>query len=165
MLHPNVMAHIDGAICSSFAWKDLNASALRVLIGFLRRVKKRKNPRYKRRRKGPQYIVENDSKLVYTYEDIRTECGIKSTSTVTKCIDALVDHGFIDIVRTGTGKYKLVTIYGISDRYLKWHPDPERRKKNGFREQSRQRRRTDHPGFRSKQDNGSALSGLRIGVA
>lgn len=62
-------------------------------------------------------------------------------------IDELVDKGLVDIVRQGAGTYKQTTLYGLSDRWMKWHPEITHRRHNEFVEKPRLRK-PGHPGFK-----------------
>ncbi|MDP6775699.1 MAG: hypothetical protein QGI83_02920 [Candidatus Latescibacteria bacterium] len=139
--------YLEPELLDSEAFASLSAAASRVFIGFKRRVKVKRQKSAKRR---TAYVPVNSSELFYSYEEIRQEWRIASYSTVAGAIDALVERGLIDIVSTGRGKYKAATIYALSDRWQKWHPDPEIRVANGFEQRARNRD-PNHPGRRFPQ--------------
>jgi hypothetical protein len=141
--------YFDREIYNSQAYRSLSGNTLKVLMGFLMRRIIKKHSR--RRNPMKKYEVMNSKELVYTYDAIKYETGI-SDQTVSRAIRDLVSVGFLDIVNPGGGRCGLVTIYGLSDRYMKWHPDLEERKKRGFVEKER-KLAPGHRGFENRAPN------------
>jgi hypothetical protein len=144
--------YVEGELVQSAAFQNLSGAAIKVFMGFRLRVQKR---RRKRRSGAPVYEAQNDRELVYTYDQMQAEWGIRSRATVARVIDELVDHGFLDIVRTGQGRYKVTTIYGLGERWRAWDPDPTVRQAKGWNAQPR-KRNPRHPGFGREAGNGQA---------
>ena len=80
----------------SEAWRSLSGNAIKVYIMLLRK------------RNGA-----NDRDLSLTYRELQ---GYLSVATFRKCMIALVEAGFIDLVRKG-GLQKQCNIFGISERW------------------------------------------------
>ena len=87
-----------------------------VLMGFMcrRQVEERKD-----RRDGTYYEVVNDRTLVFTYSQA-ADRGL-SSDQFRRAIDELLAKGFIRIARTGLGKHRAKTLYGLSDGWRTWH--------------------------------------------
>lgn len=103
----------------SKAYRSLSTGAAHiVLMTFmtLRQMKEIKDPKRK-----SSWEVINDNTLVYTYEQAERQ-GL-SVDRFCAAIDLLLDRGFIRIVKTGRGKYKNASIYGLSDAWKNWKPD------------------------------------------
>jgi hypothetical protein len=138
--------YLDSELMDSRAFVSLGPAAHKVYLGLRRRW----IVRPKRRKQGiQQYQGINDRELIYTYIEIQKEWEIKSKSTVVKAIDELVDKGLIDIVRQGAGTFRQTSIYGLSDRWQKWHPEITHRKHNRFVDKPRPRK-PDRPGFKKR---------------
>ena len=115
-----------------------------------------------RRYRGRQnYTPLNDRELVYTYDQIQREWDVKSRSTVVKAIDELVDKGLVDIVRQGAGTFKQTSVYGLSDRWEKWHPLLAHRRHSGFVEEPRLQKPR-HPGFKKRRPDKRKLGFLKF---
>lgn len=83
-------------LIDSKAWQELSCYARTVYIEIHRK-----------------YNGRNNSNLFYTYR----EAGkLMHKSTFTKALRELVDHGLIDIIRSG-GLYRKSNIFGLSDRW------------------------------------------------
>ena len=109
----------------SKAYLTLSGKAPQVYLIFLC---KRKMVKLDRRKND--WLIENNGKITFTYREAE-ELGI-SRQTFARAIDQLIEHGFIDIAKTGAGLYKAATFYAISERWKKFGtPDFEvqRRKK------------------------------------
>ena len=142
-------AYMEPEIIDSLAYKSLSKSAQNILLGFKRRLHKtNRGDKLK-----PKWESTNDQELIYTYDLIQEEWSIFSRATVVAAIDQLIERGFIDVVSTGMGKYKSTSVYGLSQRYLKWHREAEKRKALGFKDAVR-RKDPDHPGFKARGGNG-----------
>lgn len=63
-----------------------------------------------------KWEIKNNGEIVFTYKEANEKLGI-SAKTFTKAIDELREKGFIDIASTGMGVHKVVTLYGISERW------------------------------------------------
>ena len=109
--------YLEGSVMDSRAFTGLRPAAMKVYLGLTRRVRKKQD-----RRQGWQ--PTNARELVYPYVDIKREWDIMSSSTIVAAWDELVEKGFVDLMRQGDGKHKQVSIYGLSDRWRKWHPNP-----------------------------------------
>jgi hypothetical protein len=141
--------YLKADLMKSKAFVSLGTAAIKVYLGLrLRLFVKQKKRKYM----GKQHYEDiNPRNLIYTYDQIQEEWGIKSRSTVTKAIDELVDKGLVDIVRQGSGTFKQTSIYGLSDRWEKWHPAHSHRRHNGFVDKPRPQRPR-HPGFKKHSE-------------
>uniref|UniRef100_A0A6M3XX15 Uncharacterized protein n=1 Tax=viral metagenome TaxID=1070528 RepID=A0A6M3XX15_9ZZZZ len=94
-------------------------TAYRVLSEFMlkRSVQEMKDGREKR---GSYWKVTNDGKIVFTYLEAE-RLGI-SAYAFRDAIDALLERGFIRITKTGEGKHRRCTFYGIADGWRTWKP-------------------------------------------
>ena len=137
--------YIEGEMLLSPAFKDLNATCIRIYLGFKRRVRVRKMKGTRIGGRG-DYIPHNDQELIYTYKQMMKEAGVSSSRTVTDGIDKLIDLGFVKIVHSAKGEYPLPTQYGMSEQWKKWHPDEAVRERRGFSVKPRHRRRKGAPG-------------------
>jgi hypothetical protein len=63
-----------------------------------------------------QWDIKNNGEIVFTYKEAQWRYGIAETS-FGNAIDELLDKGFIDIVASGQGTYKVTNFYAISDRW------------------------------------------------
>lgn len=112
--------YIDSDLLNSHAFRKLTKSALVVLLDFFgkRKVMKQKG---KRRTDPGAWITINNGQLVYTYR----EAGKKgmATGVFRDAIDELVERGFTDIARPGSGYGRQVTLYGLSERWRNYGTD------------------------------------------
>jgi DNA-binding transcriptional ArsR family regulator len=83
-------------LIDSKAWKELSCHARAVYIEI-----------------GRKYNGGNNGNLSYTYREAR---NLMHKSTFTKALRELVNHGLIDIIRSG-GLYRKCNIFGLSDRW------------------------------------------------
>ena len=114
----------------SRAYRTLpTATAYRVLSEFLlkRTLQEMKDGRGKR---DKYWEVTNDGRIVYTYDEAARQ-GI-STKAFRDAIDVLLERGFIRITKTGEGKHRRRTFYGMADGWRTWRegkPPVNQRKK------------------------------------
>ena len=83
-------------LIDSKAWQELSCYARTVYIEIRRR-----------------YNGKNDNNLSYTYREAGELMGRR---TFTKALRELVNHGLMDIIRSG-GLYRKSNIFGLSDRW------------------------------------------------
>jgi len=112
---------VDAAMLDSEAFAVLNGCEMRMLLGFLRRRRwDRKNKRY-----------VNLLDIVYTLDAMKYEANA-SLQTALDARNSLIEVGFIEVVHHAEGLWGECNVYKISDRFLKWHPDPKVCSQNGF---------------------------------
>ena len=102
----------------SKAFNSLTSAAKQILLElFMRLVLECK--RYRNyRRQNKTFYAKNNGELKLTYKEIHRMFGY-STATISKAIDRLVAHGFIEIVELGCGVKRMShKIALITDRKL-----------------------------------------------
>jgi hypothetical protein len=102
---------VENSLLESPAWITLKGRATQVFLLFLKR---RKMTKVKRDGKN-QWVCANGNELTFTYAEA-DKLGI-SRDGFRRAIDALVDHGLLDIVEYGGGLDPLKTVYAISERW------------------------------------------------
>ena len=95
---------------------------------------------------GRRRCAINNGELFATYETIMKKVGIASRNTVSKSIQQLLDKGFIDLPRPGSGKYRVPNRYAISNRWKLYG-------KEGFIPAPNNRQRSSAVLARSKRTN------------
>ena len=101
---------IERALIKSSAFRSLNSTSIIVLMDFLARCQIHKVKTTK------QHIIKNNGEIVYTYDEAENK-GIRR-ARFARAIDELIEHGFIDITRLGSGGRKGdVSLYSISERW------------------------------------------------
>jgi hypothetical protein len=105
----------DETLRESPAFRSLHSKAILVYMGFhsKKHMKKDKGSR--------KHKLVNNGELVYTYNEAEAE-GI-SKSTFMRALDALIERGFIDVARTGAGRYRSESWYALSNRWRLWGSD------------------------------------------
>lgn len=93
----------------------------RVLLEFYRRrkMKRPKDPRSKHSRA----IIMNNGEIEFHYRDAIKRMNLSQT-TFSRCLNELVELGFIDIAEFACGLLRQATKYSISDRW-KWYGQPD----------------------------------------
>ena len=82
----------------------------------------------KRLSKDKDPIIVNNGEIVFTYDEAE-DYGIDRQAFL-RALDQLIEHGFIDIAKTGAGLYKSSTFYSISERWREFGTaDFERRER------------------------------------
>lgn len=130
--------YIEREVLFSDAFRKLTKTAMRVYLLFLnKRVMKPFVGKQKRSGKG-KYYIENNGKIQFTYKEALENHGIIGES-FRNAIDRLVEVGFIDITKSGSGLHKDVSLYALSDRWRVYGTDgfqeakrPVRKQKYGF---------------------------------
>ena len=128
---------LERELLKSAAYRSLTTGAAhQVLSGFLlsRQLEPRKDPHKKRME---YWEVVNDGRLTFTYAEAE-RLGI-SAGRFRDAIDLLLDRGFIRIAKTGEGRFRGVTLYGLSDGWKKWKPGESINKR-------KKRKAADRPG-------------------
>lgn len=94
----------------------------------------------KKGKRDDDYYIANDGELQFTYREANRKWGI-SEDRFKRAIDQLVRTGFIDIVKSGFGLRRDVSLYAISDRWQKFGTEdfillerPKRTQQLGFRQ-------------------------------
>ena len=90
----------------SKAFITMTGAAKQILIELYIRLKVDRYKPRKRYRESERFITKNNGKLVLTYNGIHKQFGY-STSTISKALDQLVSHGFIEIAELGCGVKRL----------------------------------------------------------
>ena len=109
-------------LLSSRAYWELNGSEKNILNAFMlkRQLIDHNTAKRLKIKNNDAAMVRNNGKIIFTYKEAE-KYGI-SKSTFTRCIDKLVEVGFIDIVEPGG--HNTPTLYAISDRWTK-HGTPD----------------------------------------
>ena len=108
---------IKRSLVASKAFMSLTASAMNVFWRF--RLKCKEVPPKKKPRPGEDWIISNNGKLVFTYQEAVKKLNI-SKGTFRNAIDNLVETGFIDITHPGGGTDGNYSKYAMSDRWQKF---------------------------------------------
>ena len=89
-------------------------------------------------KRSKEYYLANQGEIQFTFLEAREKWGILD-KRFTRAIDDNLRVGLIDIVKTGLGLKKDVTLYAISDRWEKFGTDefvvkkrPKRKQQFGF---------------------------------
>jgi hypothetical protein len=107
---------IERALLNCEAFRTLNGQQKTVLLDFLMK-RKIKSVKVGGGMKVP--MILNNGQLQYTYAEA-LERGITKPAFV-RALDTLIERGFIDIAKQGTGgKHRDASLYSISDRWKKW---------------------------------------------
>ena len=86
----------------SKAFVKLTGAAKQIILELYMRLKVNKyNPR-KPNRESERFYAQNNGELALSYKSIHKQFGY-STATISKAIDQLVAHGFIEIAELGCG--------------------------------------------------------------
>lgn len=112
----------------SRAWRSLNGAAKTVLADFMM---KRTMTAQKQPGRKTTYVVTNNGQLKYSYWEAARN-GF-SRPQFQRSIDALIDHGFLDITHQSLGPGDC-TLYGLVDRWRDWGTDrfvEKKREKDG----------------------------------
>ena len=85
-----------------------------------------------------EWVIANNGRLVFTYQEAKEKWGFKS-GRFRDAVDELIEHGLLDIAEPGdtVGARRRPTLYAISNRW-------ERYGQADFEEKPRGRRRTHH---------------------
>ena len=86
-------------------------------------------------RSEKEWQVTNNGEIQFSYVEAEKEYGF-SSGKFARAIDELISVGLIDIVKTGFGLHKDVSLYAISDRWEKFRTDEFIVKKRQKRKQS-----------------------------
>jgi DNA-binding MarR family transcriptional regulator len=86
----------------SKAFVSLTGAAKQILIELYTRLKLESYKPRKRHRNSERFFAVNNGELVLSYKSIHKQFGY-STATISKAIDRLVEHGFIEIAELGCG--------------------------------------------------------------
>lgn len=108
----NTVSMVQQELLKSEAWLSLSGIAPQVYLLFLT---KRRMERIKRGG-TKRYICTNGNELVFTYREALTKYGITQPRFL-RTIDMLIDRGFIDIARPGSGCARVETHYALSERW------------------------------------------------
>lgn len=73
-----------------------------------------------RQKKDTYWEVMNDGRIVYPYDEAERQ-GISATA-FRDALDVLLERGFIRITKTGEGKHRRRTFYGMADGWRTWRP-------------------------------------------
>ena len=102
----------------------------------------------KRLGKDKSPTIANNDEIVFTYDEAE-DYGIGRQAFM-RGRDQLIEHGFIDIAKTGAGLYQSETWYFISQRWKKYGTDD-------FQPKVREKRKQDfgfqpgHPNYRKQK--------------
>jgi hypothetical protein len=129
---------VSRSLITSKAFLSLKtAAACQVTLIFLNKCKWEKVQGKTAKRKAP-YFLANQGKIQFSYKEAKQKYGM-SSGKFTRAIDEVVENGLIDIAKSGLGLHKDVTLYAISDRWLKFGTDefviqkrPKREQQFGF---------------------------------
>lgn len=107
---------LDRQLLDSRAYADLDGNSSKALIRFMCKRQVQISPAAGKRPKT--VVILNNGQITYSYDE--AEKHGYSRGTFVKVIDALIDHGFIDIAESGAGLFRSATFYALSDRWQKW---------------------------------------------
>ena len=93
--------YLEGELLKSPAFDDLNRTEVKVLLRFYqkRQISGKKDNRGHRSKE-----VLNNGKIEFYYQEAQ-EMRV-SPAMFARALDGLIEHGFIDVTRTGKGMYK-----------------------------------------------------------
>ena len=113
---------ISKKLMKSDAWRALKTpAAYQVYMIFMTKCKpQRVQARPMSREK--KWIISNNGEIQFTYNEALDKWGIKE-GKFKKAIDELMRVGLIDIIHSGNGLHKDVTLYAISNRWEKLGTD------------------------------------------
>ena len=86
----------------SKAFVSLTGAAKQILLELTMRLKLESYRPRKRHKHSTRYYAGNNGKLVLSYKSVHKQFGY-SSATISKAIDQLVSHGFIEIAELGCG--------------------------------------------------------------
>ena len=110
---------IERDLLKSKAYRTLPATAIVILFDFLskRKIKKVKTPRGRK-----DVVILNNGEIEYCFETAR-KLGIPK-NTFNRNRDILIDRGFIEVTRAGSGGKKGdKTLYALVDNWRNWGTD------------------------------------------
>jgi len=102
----------------SKAYQDLNAPTLKMLSYLLLQL------RWSKIKQGGKnvYLISNKDKIKMLYSTFEAKPFNMTAKTITRGIDSLLEHGFLEIVMQG-GKVKgHQSVYGYSEMWEGWVP-------------------------------------------
>lgn len=120
---PNLVISKD--LIKSKAWLDLgkkSSISAQVYLIFLSKRKMEKTGK----RGHERWQCTNSQEIIFTYAEALKKFEITQPRFM-RAIDGLIDNGFLDIVKSASGLFKEVTLYGFSERWRKYDtPDFEK---------------------------------------
>ena len=102
----------------SKAFSKLTGSAKQILLELCMRMKL-ENYNLTKHRAAERFYVSNNGKLVLTYKGFHNQFGY-STATISKAIDQLVNHGFIEIAELGSGVKRISHKIALTNNWEKF---------------------------------------------
>lgn len=122
-------------IIGSKAFWELTATAIRVYMVFRNKIIVTPfiGSKSERAKKG-KYTFPNIDTLQFTYKEAQETYGIPR-ATFRCAIDQLIEVGFIDLTKAGSGLHRDVSLYGISERWRAYGTDEFIVKKRPIRKQ------------------------------
>jgi|GEM_PF-823082 len=127
-------------------WLSLSGTAIKVYCLFRCKCQfAKRSPRYGNGKRSDDLMgrLLNNGEIEFTYEEVEQQHGITAGRFV-RAIDELIEKGFLDIAESGSGVYKLKTLYGISERWRDYKTPsfqqahrPERQIKCGFQKRNK----------------------------
>jgi hypothetical protein len=109
--------YVEKGMLRSTVFRELTKTATTVYFDFRLKCQPQKVKIPGKNKK--EWIIKNNGELVYTYDEAERK-GIPRNK-FKRAIDNLIDHGFIDISKQGSGgKRGDVSLYAISDRWRKY---------------------------------------------
>jgi hypothetical protein len=110
-------------ILFSKAFRQLTGTAIFVYMIFRTKMSMKPYEGSKSKRSGKdKYYCQNINEIQFTYKEALEKHGLTRPRFV-RAIDWLIKVGLIDIIHQGSGLYKDVSLYGISDRWMKYGTD------------------------------------------
>jgi hypothetical protein len=103
---------IEGDLPSSPAWRSLSKKSAEILLLFYT---KRQMAQISKR---SPWTITNNGQITFSYKEAEDK-GYRS-ATFRRCIDQLVEVGFIDIAGSGSGLFQVATKYAMSERWMKF---------------------------------------------
>lgn len=141
----------------SKAWLSLRGAAPQVYLLF--RIKcsmEQVKPTGKPHKRQAKWVITNNGKITFPYKkEALQKYGI-TAPRFARAIDGLIAKGFIDIIETGSGFRRMLTLYAISNRWQRYGPPEFKimvRDKSGV-----------NPGFKKKPSNVSVTETGNVSV-
>lgn len=105
---------LERGMVKSKAWLSLQDTPMKAYLLF--RCKCQIDTSKAARKRKLEERVANNGEIQFTYKEARDKYGF-SFSRFARAVDQLVEKGFLDIAKTGSGAYRATTLYAISGRW------------------------------------------------
>jgi len=103
----------------SMAFRRLGSPSKDLILMFLLKRDFKEIRDHKGKKKG-EYVCTNNDNLTMSYKELTAKGW--HNQTITRALDQLFRHGFIEHVHRGGAFDKDISIYKLSDKWKKWKP-------------------------------------------